>query len=66
MKFTFTAAGQATSEFPMGSDINAKGNSRFRILHPDLAGSDLVVEQLMSDEEWYPIFLISSNIEDLG
>ena len=66
MKFTFSSQGQVTDEFSVGSDINNRTNSRFKILHPDLAGSTLSVEQKMSDDTWIVIFVINEDVEENG
>lgn len=66
MKFIFSAQGQMTDEFPVGGDFSSKPGARFRVLHPDLAGSTLKVEQYMSDDTWVTIFVIDENVDGLG
>jgi hypothetical protein len=62
-KHTFTAAGQASPEFQVRSDLESKSGSRFKIIYPALGTTNaLQVEQKCSDGEWWSVYGITAGL----
>ena len=57
--FKFTAQDQSSPEFRTHGDFEGKSGARFKIIHPDLKGATIQVQQKCSDGNWWTIHQIS-------
>ena len=57
--FQFTAQNQSSPEFRAQGDLDAKPGARFKIIHSDLKGATIQVQQKCSDGNWWTVHQIS-------